>query len=180
MFGVSGSAIKKAALRLGLILPKRRIINSNETFNKGKNFIQYEKSKCKNCGKEIIKYPERCNEFCSRKCHKKYEYDQYIIRWKNNEEDGVIGKFSLSKQIKKYLFEKYNNKCEQCNWGEENIFTNKIPLHIHHVDGNSLNNKEVNLKLLCPNCHSLTDNFGSRNKNAPEGKSLYFGRKKHK
>ena len=25
--------------------------------------------------------------------------------------------------------------------------------------------RESNLQLLCPNCHSLTENFGSRNKN---------------
>lgn len=30
------------------------------------------------------------------------------------------------------------------------------PLEIEHIDGNALNNKEDNLILLCPNCHSLT------------------------
>lgn len=29
-----------------------------------------------------------------------------------------------------------------------------------------MNNKEENLQLLCPNCHSLTENFGSSNKNS--------------
>lgn len=29
-----------------------------------------------------------------------------------------------------------------------------------------MNNKEENLELLCPNCHSLTDNFGALNKNS--------------
>ncbi len=30
----------------------------------------------------------------------------------------------------------------------------------------SFNNSEDNLQLLCPNCHALTENFGSRNKNS--------------
>ena len=30
---------------------------------------------------------------------------------------------------------------------------------------NRMNNSEENLQLLCPNCHSLTENFGSRNIN---------------
>ena len=34
------------------------------------------------------------------------------------------------------------------------------------------------LQVLCPNCHSLTENFGSRNTNAPRGKSKYYGKAK--
>ena len=51
----------------------------------------------------------------------------------------------------------------RCGWAERNLFTNKIPLSLHHIDGNYKNNKVENLELLCPNCHALTDNFGSRN-----------------
>lgn len=177
-FNVTGSAIKKAALRFGIALPKRRNINSNETFNKGKTFIEYKKSKCKNCNNEIIKYPERNNEYCSHECHNEYGHHQYIIRWKNGEENGIVGEFSTSKHIKRYFFEKYNNKCQKCDWGEKNEYSNKIPLQLHHIDGNCLNNNEENLQLLCPNCHSLTNNFGSRNENATNGRSEYFGRKK--
>lgn len=64
------------------------------------------------------------------------------------------------------MFEKFNNKCQLCGWGIENPFTHKIPLQVHHIDGNCLNNKEDNLQLLCPNCHSLTATFGSLNKNS--------------
>ena len=35
---------------------------------------------------------------------------------------------------------------------------------VNHKDGNKANNKEDNLDLLCPNCHSLTKNYGSLNK----------------
>jgi hypothetical protein len=178
IFNITGSAIKKAALRFGISLPKRRIINPNETFNKGKLFIKYEKGRCKNCDVEIVLYPERSNEFCSHECHSEYEYHQYIKRWKNGEENGIVAEFLTSTYIKKYFFEKNNNKCEKCGWGEKNKYTNKVPLQLHHNNGDSLNNDEENLQLLCPNCHSLTQNFGSRNKNATKGRSEYFGRKK--
>jgi 5-methylcytosine-specific restriction endonuclease McrA len=34
-----------------------------------------------------------------------------------------------------------------------------IVLHIHHKDGNYLNNRRDNLEYACPNCHSQTDTF---------------------
>lgn len=71
----------------------------------------------------------------------------------------------ISNNIRTYLFEKYNNSCQICGWNKVNAFTGKCPLEIHHIDGNYLNNTEENLQLLCPNCHSLTENFKSLNKN---------------
>ena len=57
--------------------------------------------------------------------------------------------------------------------GERNIFTNSIPLEIHNKDGNYKNNKEENLQVLCPNCHSLTEAFKSHNKNGRKGRNKY-------
>ena len=65
------------------------------------------------------------------------------------------GEYRLSMHIKTYLLEKYNNQCARCGWGETNQYTGKIPLEIEHIDGNYRNNKEENLIVLCPNCHSL-------------------------
>lgn len=121
-----------------------------------------EHSYCLNCGKEIT----RGNKFCNKNCQAEYDYKQYIERWKNGEETGIIGTDDISNHIRHYLFKKYNNSCQLCGWNIVNPHTNKVPLQIHHIDGNCLNNKEENLQLLCPNCHSLTENFGSRNINA--------------
>lgn len=52
-------------------------------------------------------------------------------------------------------------KCEQCLneiWNGD-----KIPLEIHHKDGNNLNNELNNLQLLCPNCHAQTENWRGKN-----------------
>jgi 5-methylcytosine-specific restriction endonuclease McrA len=90
-------------------------------------------------------------------------YEDFIIRWKSGNEEGMRGKTSISAHIRRYLFERAENKCEICGWSEVNQYTGKIPLEVNHKDGNFKNNIEENLELLCPNCHSLTENFKSRN-----------------
>lgn len=51
----------------------------------------------------------------------------------------MIGEYQISSYIKTYLFNKYNNKCARCGWGEFNKYTNKIPLEIEHIYGNYKN-----------------------------------------
>lgn len=41
----------------------------------------------------------------------------------------------------------------------------KIPLELHHIDGNHSNNTLSNILILCPNCHALTQNYRGKNKN---------------
>lgn len=176
MYGCTGSNIKKVAYRLGITIPKRREINEKETFNKG----TAKKGICKNCGKEIILYKSTNGIYCSRKCQCEYEQEKWVERWKNGEENGLSGRYCISSHIRTYLFKKNGCKCEKCGWGEINEYTGKVPLQIHHIDGDCTNNKEENLQLLCPNCHSLTENFGSRNKNASDGRSEYFMSEKRK
>lgn len=159
-YGVTGNAVKKAAKKLGIKLERRRDINPNEHFNKGtkQNHI------CLICGKEFEHTRAAKNKFCSHSCHQEYKYRQYIERWKNGEENGLRGEYGLSKYIRRYLLEKHSYKCEKCGWGGKNEFTETIPLEMHHIDGDYTNNKEENLQVLCPNCHSLTETYKSHNK----------------
>lgn len=60
-----------------------------------------------------------------------------------------------------YLLPERGHRCEQC--GLSTWLDAPIPLELHHIDGDSLNNCRSNLQLLCPNCHSMTDNFRGRN-----------------
>ena len=53
------------------------------------------------------------------------------------------------------------NRCEECGmnrWRER-----PLSLCLHHVNGERHDNRLENLVLLCPNCHSQTPNFGSKN-----------------
>jgi hypothetical protein len=53
-------------------------------------------------------------------------------------------------------------KCEQCELTEWN--DKPLSLELHHIDGDYLNNTIENLLLLCPNCHSCTENYRGKNK----------------
>lgn len=125
--------------------------------------------KCINCGKDLHKG----TKYCSNKCQNDYIYKNYIQRWQNGTETGLKGEYQISNHLRRYLFEKNNNKCELCGWGEINPFSNTIPLEVHHIDGDYTNNKESNLQLLCPNCHSLTETTKSRGK-GHKGRKKYY------
>ena len=87
---------------------------------------------CEHCGAKL----KRKQRFCSNKCQIDYEYNEYIKRWKEDKEDGMAGKYGVSNHIRRYLYEKYDNKCSKCGWAEVNPYTNNIPLEIEHIDGN--------------------------------------------
>ena len=127
-------------------------------FNKSRTSV---KNYCLNCGKEI----NHRNKFCNNTCHAEYNRKQYIERWKQGLETGTVGEDIIAIAVRKYMFEKHNNSCQKCGWNQINSFTGLVPLQIHHIDGDCKNNQENNLELLCPNCHALTENFGSRNDN---------------
>lgn len=59
-----------------------------------------------------------------------------------------------------------------------NPFTNTLPLEIDHIDGNSENNSEENLRLICPNCHSLTETY--RGANRGNGRNITWAIKENK
>ncbi len=41
-----------------------------------------------------------------------------------------------------------------------------LTLQIDHMNGDFLDNRRENLRFTCPNCHSQTDNWGSKNRYA--------------
>lgn len=71
-----------------------------------------------------------------------------------------ISSFKLKNRL---LSEKIlERRCQNCQLSE--WLDKPIPLELHHIDGNPKNNQLDNLSLLCPNCHSLTDNYRGKNK----------------
>ena len=160
-YGCSGANIKKQAKKLGIELPLRRKVNDSEHFNKGIKIKNIHTYTCLNCGKPL---KGSSIKFCSNKCQVDYNYHQWIHRWKLGLESGLKGEYGISNHLKRYIFEKFDNKCCKCGWGEMNPYSQTIPLEIDHIDGDFRNNTEDNLRLLCPNCHSLTETYKGANK----------------
>jgi hypothetical protein len=66
--------------------------------------------------------------------------------------------------------------CDHCK--QEKWFDHPIPLELHHINGDRHDNRLENLKILCPNCHALTDNHAGkarkRNVESPEFKEVDY------
>jgi len=116
---------------------------------------------CLSCGKETARSGYK---YCSNTCQGEYQYKMYINRWKNGEEHGLIKTGIVSRHVKRYLREKFNNKCSICGWAEVNKKSGLVPLVADHIDGNWRNNTEKNLRLICPNCDSLSPTYAALNK----------------
>ena len=63
--------------------------------------------------------------------------------------------------VRDYILRTREYKCETCGIVEWQ--GTALRLEVHHVDGNSSNNSDSNLQLVCPNCHSQTPNYQSKN-----------------
>lgn len=70
-----------------------------------------------------------------------------------------------SHKLKKRLFTAglKKQKCEICGWAQLSP-DGRIPLELDHVNGKHNDNRLSNLRILCPNCHSLQPTHRARNK----------------
>lgn len=118
---------------------------------------EVKKNKCLNCGKDVIL------SFCNNTCKGDYNLKIKIEKWLAGEINGN-SRAGHAFYVKRYLIQKYNNKCSKCGWGEINQFSKNIPLEVEHIDGNPYNNNPNNVDLICPNCHSLTKTYRGLNK----------------
>lgn len=117
--------------------------------------------KCPMCDKE----PARSfYKYCSNACQHEFQYQSYIARWKDGKVKGLLAIGVVSGHVKRYLRRKFRNKCCLCGWSEVNPKTNIVPLVADHIDGNWKNNSEQNLRLVCPNCDSLSPTYAGLNK----------------
>lgn len=61
--------------------------------------------------------------------------------------------------IKEGIFENRCDECKICEWNGQ-----KVVCELDHVNGDRHDHRLHNLRLLCPNCHSLTPTFRGKNK----------------
>jgi 5-methylcytosine-specific restriction endonuclease McrA len=71
-------------------------------------------------------------------------------------------------KLKNRLIEKSILKEICANCGNSSWLEGKIPLELDHINGVASDHRLENLRLLCPNCHSLTPTYRGKNKGRTE------------
>lgn len=91
-----------------------------------------------------------------------------VQRRKPKPLDEILTKNSRyqSYKLKKRLFKAKLKKpvCEECGWAKCSE-DGRIPVELDHVNGDRFDNRLENLRILCPNCHSLKSTHRGRNIN---------------
>lgn len=118
---------------------------------------------CRSCGKKIL--TRNAFHYCSRECSYVGSRNKLIKQW-IKDPNSTNTKTGLPAAIRLYLIKQSNYRCSKCGWGKVNKITRKSPLEVDHIDGDCYNNVPKNLRVLCPNCHSLTSNYKALNKNS--------------
>lgn len=143
--------------------------NRNKYLTEGTELV------CQECGK-TFKSRDNNRKFCSNECSAKHRTKKYLEKWADGKVE-INPNQKLPKSVREFLFKKVNYKCEECGFEGYNKATNNTILQIHHIDGNSGNNAIENLKVLCPNCHAMTENYMALNKGKSARNKRYAKRR---
>src|SRR6478672_6984817 len=87
------------------------------------------------CNREVRRSRSSGSKFYSVQCVRDLEYRRYIERWLQGLETGNRGHVQVSNHVRRYLIEKYGEKCQRCGWAERNARTGRIPITISHING---------------------------------------------
>lgn len=122
---------------------------------------------CHNTLKRIVEeYNLDKTQFLQNK--KEFEHNRILSLNKNTKislEDILVenstytNNLSLKRRLINEGFKEL--KCERCGLIEWQGYP--IPLQLHHKNGIHTDNRLLNLEILCPNCHSLTDTYAGKN-----------------
>lgn len=103
------------------------------------------------------------NIYCSKSCWGSDTTAIKLEAYLRGEWNGSRDSGEISSIVRKFLLEESGYKCSQCAWDKINPVTGRCPVEIDHIDGDSENNVRSNLRVICPNCHSLTPTYKALN-----------------
>lgn len=126
---------------------------------------RYVKKYIKELELDISHFTGKGSNICNRLgCSKEKSIEEYLTTDSYIKADRLKWKlFSLG--LKTY-------KCEKC--GVTHWNNKQMSLQLHHINGDNTDNRLENLQILCPNCHSQTDNYcGANIENVDVSKKHY-------
>jgi Zn finger protein HypA/HybF involved in hydrogenase expression len=136
-------------------ISKRQVLQKLGLVEAGGNYAQITKY--------ILVYKINTDHFLGRgankgrKLSRKNVYSMNEILVKNS----TFQSFKLKKRLFKEKIK--TPKCEICGWAKVSV-DGRIPLELDHINGDHSDNRIENLRILCPNCHSLQPTHRGRNK----------------
>ena len=126
---------------------------------------------CVWCNKLLLQ--EWGKKFCSNACQGQQRSYLAVENWLAGGTAVKGVSLLMKKPVREWLLKKAGNECNKCGWNKPHPIDGRSLLHIHHIDGDARNSHPKNFEVLCPNCHSLTHNFGARNKHSFRKRKSY-------
>lgn len=131
----------------------RQVLNSLNLKEAGGNY--------KNIKERINQFNIDVSHFHGKGWNKGKTWNKFVDLDKILSENSVYksGLPYSTYRVKSLLFkhklkEEICENCDLTHW-----LNKKIPLELHHINGDNKDNRILNLQILCPNCHTLTDNY---------------------
>jgi len=131
------------------VLKKIELVEAGGNYNQIKNYIKklkidtgHFKGKAWNKGMKLIGIP-------------RIKLKDILVKNSNFQS------FKLKKRL--FSIGLKERKCEECGWKKISK-DGRIPLELDHINGDHRDNRLKNLRILCPNCHSLKSTHRGRNK----------------